>query len=111
MDRASAGGAATKIVEYQYDVFNRRVEKNVDANADLVFEDGVRWVYDGMDIALVLDETGSLTSRELHGPAVDQILVSVAKSNATNSVRLLCWTCRRVPAEKAVPCVVENLVP
>jgi YD repeat-containing protein len=39
-ERASAEGAATKVVEYSYDVLNRRVTKDVDSNGYETFETG-----------------------------------------------------------------------
>jgi RHS repeat-associated protein len=66
--------ALTKRVEYEYDLFNRRISKRVDDDGDTNFDWAQRFVYDGEDVVLVFDDTGSLTNRYLHGPAVDQIL-------------------------------------
>jgi RHS repeat-associated protein len=82
-ERSSPTGAATKIIEYKYDVFDRRVEKNVDANADGVFDEGTRWITDGSDVVLAFDKNGAVTNRYLHGPAIDQIL---ADENALGEV-------------------------
>jgi RHS repeat-associated protein len=82
-ERPSAVGAATKIVEYNYDVFDLRVEKNVDTNADGVFDQGTRWITDGADVVLAFDKNGAVTNRYLHGPAIDQIL---ADENALGEV-------------------------
>jgi RHS repeat-associated protein len=69
-------GTVTKQVEYDYDLFDRRIGKRVDANGDSVYESAQRFVYDGEDIVLVFDGAGSLEQRYLHGPAVDQVLAS-----------------------------------
>ncbi len=57
-----------KMVEYAYDVFDRRIGKSLDGAISEVF------VYDGDHIALVFDGDGELSQRNFHGPLVDQIL-------------------------------------
>jgi len=74
LERASAQGPATKVVEYSYDVFDRRVGKDVDDDGDEDVDRGERYVYDGQHIALQFDGDDDLTHRYLFGPAVDQIL-------------------------------------
>ncbi|QGJ68577.1 RHS repeat-associated core domain protein [Planctomycetales bacterium 10988] len=73
---ASLGGTLTHSVVYTYDVFDRRIEKAIDTNADATPERIERYIYDGEHIALVFDglDNNELTNRYLHGPAVDQIL-------------------------------------
>lgn len=44
----------------------------MDDNGDGLFDRGERFVYDGWDLVLVYDESGSLENRYLYGPAVDQ---------------------------------------
>jgi RHS repeat-associated protein len=78
----TASGAITRQVFYTYDVFDRRVAKQVDwdgAGAQVASKE--YYVYDGQHIALKFvdpDASGSqpsaLRSRLLHGPVVDQIL-------------------------------------
>jgi len=58
------GGA---VVTYAYDVFGRRIEKNV---AGAV----TRYVYDGDDILLEFDGANALQARYAHGAAIDQPL-------------------------------------
>jgi YD repeat-containing protein len=70
----TSGDVLTKRVEYEYDLFNRRISKRVDDDGDTNSDWAQRFVYDGDSIVLVFDDTGSLTNRYLHGPAVDQIL-------------------------------------
>ncbi len=77
-----------KRVEFDYDVWNRRIAKRVDSNGDSTFDQALAYIYDdggkrdpgtGVpldDVVLVLDDSGSLISRELHGPGFDQILAS-----------------------------------
>ncbi len=81
-DRPSASGAATQVVKYTYDVFNRRIAKDVDTTpAD--GQDGkvTYFINAGHDIIADLtdaDGSGSapavVSMRYLHGPAVDQVL-------------------------------------
>ena len=83
-DRASDGGPAIQTVNHRYDVFNRWISKQVDP-------DGVgpqaaattRYHYDGDQLVLELDDSGTVTHRYLWGPAVDQLL---ADEQATGDV-------------------------
>ena len=88
-------GVLLKKVEYDYDVWNRRIAKRVDANGDATFDEAFAYVYDDSgkhdpstgvpldDIVLVFDDSGSLISRNLHGPGIDQVLASEAFSPTT----------------------------
>jgi RHS repeat-associated protein len=68
-------GVVTKEVNYEYDVFDRRVSKSIDADgAGAAAAEVTRFVYDGGDILASTDSSGDITHRMLHGPAVDQIL-------------------------------------
>lgn len=68
-------GTITKQVDYTYDVFGRRILKEVDADgAGAGLSVTTEYMYDGEDILLALDDSGDVTNRYLHGPAVDQIL-------------------------------------
>jgi RHS repeat-associated protein len=64
----------TKIVEYTYDAFDRRVLKEIDDDGDGDVDEAHQYIYDGEDIVLAFDKDAELTNRYLHGPAVDQIL-------------------------------------
>jgi RHS repeat-associated protein len=97
----NGSGTVTKKVQYQYDVFNRRIGKKVDANGDGTYETGTYWVYDDAgkrdvntgtavdDIVLEFNDAdgdGSgaavLSARYVHGPGVDQILAAeIVSSN------------------------------
>jgi YD repeat-containing protein len=72
----TSGGTLTKAVEYDYDHADRRVAKRVDVNADSTWDDQERFVYDGEDVMMVYDETGTpeLEGRYLHGPGIDTVL-------------------------------------
>ena len=80
-DRPSANGAATQVVKYTYDVFNRRIASDVDKTpGDAI--DGVTtyFIYNGQDVVVELrdmDGTGpapaATSMRYLHGPEVDQV--------------------------------------
>ncbi|KLU07314.1 biogenesis of outer membrane [Rhodopirellula islandica] len=68
-------GTVTQVVEHTYDVFDRRVSMSVDLDgAGPLPEQTTRYVYNGTDVLATSDESGSVTQRMLHGPAVDQIL-------------------------------------
>ncbi len=68
----SVPGQTTRI-EYTYDLFDRRISQRV---VDTNNMDGEThfFVYDGQQLALRLDESGTVVNRYLHGPAVDQVL-------------------------------------
>jgi len=91
----NASGTVTQKVQYQYDVFGRRIGKKIDATGDGTYESATYWIYDDAgkrdpntgtaldDIVLEFtdaDGDGSglatLSTRYLHGPGVDQILAS-----------------------------------
>ena len=68
-------GNVIESIDYDYDVYDRRITKTVDADGDGVLEgETERYVYDGEHIALVFDGEGELTYRYLHGPVIDQVL-------------------------------------
>ena len=70
-----AAGNVVKAVEYTYDVFDRRIAKEVDPPGDgAAISEVERFVYDGEHIALTFDGDGNLTHRYFHGPVVDQVL-------------------------------------
>ena len=57
----------TSVIAYRYDSFGRRVEKDVDGEI-------TRYVYDGDNIYLELNERNILRARYLHGSGPDDIL-------------------------------------
>jgi RHS repeat-associated protein len=62
-------------VDYEYDVFDRRIAKTVDPDGEGAAKaETERFVYDGEHIALVFDGKGQQTHRYLYGPQIDQIL-------------------------------------
>jgi len=70
-----------KEVWYTYDVFDRRI--GVVEDADGAGQDPAteRWtVYDGDNAWADFDDTGSLTTRYLYGPAIDQIFARIGES-------------------------------
>ena len=89
----------TKKIQYQYDVFDRRIGKKIDADGNGTYESATYWVYDDAgkrdrntrtsldDIVLEFTDadgdgsgTVTLSTRYLHGPQFDQILASEATS-------------------------------
>ena len=80
-ERASVGGAATQIVEYQYDAFDRRTGKELDSDADGVVDRREAWAWDADQVLLQLvdadgDGSGSwkLADRYLYGAVLDMVL-------------------------------------
>jgi RHS repeat-associated protein len=62
-------------VEYTYDLFDRRIARQVDADGTAGFETTQRFVYDGEDLILAFSGTTNvLSNRYLYGPATDEIL-------------------------------------
>ena len=95
----TSGGTVTKKIQYQYDVFDRRIGKKIDADGNGTYESATYWVYDDSgkrdrntgtsldDIVLEFTDadgdgsgTATLSTRYLHGPQFDQILASEATS-------------------------------
>ena len=68
-----AAAVKTKAVAYVYDAFDRRVGKDVDDEGDGVVDRSERFVYDGGDAVLTTDAAGTVATRSLHGPLVDQL--------------------------------------
>jgi len=69
-------GTVTKDIIYVYDVFDRRIEKQIDddgaGSGGVVY---AHYVYDGPHIALAFNGDGELTNRYVHNPqVVDMIL-------------------------------------
>lgn len=70
-----------QVVDYAYDYQNRLVGKVLDADGDGTIDSSSRYVYDGNQIVLQFDKSGTgsasasdLSHRYLWGPAVDQLL-------------------------------------
>ncbi len=69
----TSAGVKTKEVTYRYDMFDRRIAKDVDADGDGAIDRGEWYAYDGHDILLRSDRSGNITNRYLHGPEIDQV--------------------------------------
>ncbi len=54
-------------------MFDRRIAKDVDTNGDGTPDRGEWYAYDGHDILLRSDRSGTITNRYLHGPEIDQV--------------------------------------
>jgi len=80
----TSGGVKTKALHYVYDVNDRRIERQLDATDDGVYESKERYIYDGEDIVLVYDGSNALISRYMHGPDFDQPL---AEESAAGTVK------------------------
>ena len=81
----------------EYDVFDRRMSKQVDDNGNGTFDRSEQFVYDGEDIALrFVDPDGdgsqasSLANRYLHGPEVDQVFAD-EQFDATGQLTNVIW--------------------
>jgi hypothetical protein len=58
-----------------YDINNHRIAKSVDADGSGTAASTIEWyVYDGQNIVLSFDGSGTQTHRYLHGTGIDQIL-------------------------------------
>lgn len=71
----NALGWVTKRMQFAYDAFDRRIAKRWDWDVNGTLETQDRYVYDGEDVAMFFDESGTLKRRYLHGPGVDMVLV------------------------------------
>ena len=79
----TSAGVLTKQVAYTYDVFDRRIGRQVDADGNGTYDTTQRFVYDGDDLVLAYNAAGALTNRYLVGPNVDEIL---ADENGSGTV-------------------------
>ncbi|MFO1065395.1 MAG: RHS repeat-associated core domain-containing protein [Pirellulales bacterium] len=95
----SSSGPVKKEVTYAYDAFGRRISQKIDGNGDGTFETERYYVNDGQradqgnagdEVLLVLDGTGKVVNRYLHGAAVDEVLAEDTIS-ASGDVDTL-WT-------------------
>ena len=80
-----SNGNVVKSVEYTYDVFNRRIAKEIDSDGNgpiVPLVEGL--VYDGEHILLSFDGEGNQTHRYLHGPLMDAILADSRGDNQVN---------------------------
>ncbi len=103
-------GTTTQVVEYTYDVFDRRIAKEVDTSSPFDMADAAieRYVYDDIHTHLAsldggnvvldfVDPDGSgaqamaLAKRYLHGEAVDQILAQEDVSKALGDTQRTLW--------------------
>lgn len=89
-----AGETLEKEVGFTYDVFNRWIGREVDPDGETGSADieQTKFVYDGGQIALQFDKTGTgdladsdLSHRYLWGPAVDQILADEAVADLSTA--------------------------
>jgi RHS repeat-associated protein len=69
----TSGGTKTKQVTYEYDVFDRRIAKEVDDDGNGTVDRGEQYAYDGDRVLFRADRNGTVTNRYLHGLQVDQV--------------------------------------
>ncbi len=103
-------GAVTQVVEYTYDVFNRRIEKAVDVTSPFDIQDAAleSYIYDdasgissdaGGNVILDFVDadgpagpaTSTLSTRRLYGNAVDQILAEENVSELITAPSRVLW--------------------
>jgi len=73
--RPSDQGPLTSETVHTYDVFNRWITREVDPDGDgSQSSEATRFYYDGSQIVLQTDASGSVAHRYLWGPSVDQLL-------------------------------------
>lgn len=75
------GGSLQQRVAYTCDAFDRLVMRQVDETGDGTFDVTERNVWDGDQVALVLDEDGNVRHRFLHGPDVDQVFADESSTD------------------------------
>jgi hypothetical protein len=98
-----ASGTLKQDVRYEYDTFNRRVARWADTNGNGTSDREEFYIYDGDDVVMdFVDVNGAtggvnpvLTTRYLHGPAVDQILAQ-EDINTRRATRPTCCGCSRI---------------
>ncbi len=56
--------AKTKEVTYRYDMFDRRIAKDVDTNGDGTVDRGEWYAYDGQHVLIRSDRAGAITARQ-----------------------------------------------
>jgi RHS repeat-associated protein len=66
-ERATYGGAATQVVDYVYDAFDRLISRTVDSDTEFLINDGRR-------VVLTLESDGDVIRRSLWADAVDMLL-------------------------------------
>nr|WP_017326744.1 RHS repeat-associated core domain-containing protein [Synechococcus sp. PCC 7336] len=69
-------GNETGQAEYTYDAINRRIGRTANGQTE-------RYLYNGINIALVTDESGAVTQRSLHSPFIDR---AIAQEDNTGNV-------------------------
>jgi RHS repeat-associated protein len=95
--QASYGAAVDWVIRYSYDYENRLVRRRMDGDGDGSYEQKRAFVYDGNQIVMDFQRTGSgniqatdLRWRYLWGPAVDQILAEEAVNGGADET--VQWT-------------------
>ncbi len=118
----NAQGTTTQVVEYAYDVFNRRIAKSVDTSSPFDMTDAVieRYVYDDIHNSMAsldggnvvldfVDPDGSgtqpmaLAKRYLHGEAVDQILAQEDVTKTLSDTSRTTLAAGRQPRQRPRP--------
>jgi RHS repeat-associated protein len=79
-NRLTKVSSAGQTVEYQYDAEDRRVGKVINGVTK------EKYIYDGQDIALVVNSAGTITERYLYGSGVDNVLSREANGQVTWSL-------------------------
>ena len=91
--RFYVGGQLSKQVEYEYDAYDRRLTRRVDANGNGSWETQQRFVYDTnvgdpsfAEVIMILDEGNDFAeeSRYLQGAVVDQVFAEVDADTGGN---------------------------
>jgi len=90
-DRVSATGAVLKTVQYSYDAFDRRTIKRLDNDGNGTFEKYWAYINDSSHTILELEDSDGqgtaqpfrVSSRFLHGDAVDMVLADEQYSSGT----------------------------
>ena len=80
----SSAGVLLSSIDYRYDAIGRRISRTLDADGSGPVAPTIQtFVYDGSDIWLDADVTGTVTARYMHGDAVDQPLARYRPGEGT----------------------------
>jgi RHS repeat-associated protein len=98
VERATADGPATKVFDYVYDLYGRRISKQLDNDGDGVVDYSESYVYDATDVVLDFVDSdgdgpvgGGLAKRYLWGAAVDQLLAQEDVLWGTGAPEDIAW--------------------
>jgi RHS repeat-associated protein len=78
----NSSGTTTGTVQYTYNVFNQRISQKVTNGSGTVTLDE-NYIYDGDNLLMVINGSGTITDRYLFGPGSNQVLADNASGGTT----------------------------